>query len=70
MSYIDDDQQLEFVTTRVVEYQGFIVAYRALVLRGGELGKEEKSPIHVLDVVRMMGISHGFARCAGERVFR
>ena len=57
MSYIDDEEQFEFQTTRVVEYQGLIVAYRAMVLEDGSLGREEKSPIHVLDVVRMMGIS-------------
>ena len=52
-SYSDDDTLLEFVTTRVVEYKGLIVAYRAPVLGNGRTGREEKSPIHVADVMRM-----------------
>ena len=51
-NYFDDDTLLEFVTTRVVEYKGLIVAYRAPVL-DGRTGREEKSPIHVADVMRM-----------------
>ena len=51
-NYFDDDTLLEFVTTRVVEYKGLIVAYRAPVLNG-RTGREEKSPIHVADVIRM-----------------
>ncbi len=31
-NYFDDDPLLEFVTTRVVEYKGLIVAYRTPVL--------------------------------------
>ena len=50
--YYDDDTQLEFVTTRVVESKGLIVAYRAPIL-DGRAGREEKSPIHVADVIRM-----------------
>ena len=56
MSYIDDEEQFEFQTTRVVEYKGLIVAHRAMVLEDGSLGRKEKFPIHVLDVVRMMEI--------------
>jgi hypothetical protein len=52
-SYSDDDTLLEFVTTRVVEYKGLIVAYRAPVLSNGRTGREDKSPIHVADVMRM-----------------
>ena len=55
-SYIDDESLLEFVTTRVTKYQGLIVAYRAPILSSGSVGVEEKSPIHVAEVVRMMGI--------------
>jgi hypothetical protein len=51
--YLDDDTFLEFVTTRVVEYMKHIVAFRAPVLAGGKTGREEKSPIHVADVIRM-----------------
>ena len=52
-AYTDDDTRLEFVTTRVVESKGLIVAFRAPVLADGRTGREEKSPIHVADVVRM-----------------
>ena len=52
-NYFDDDTHLEFRTTRVEEYHGLIVAYRAPVLAGGRVGREEKSPIHVADVIRM-----------------
>ena len=51
--YLNDDTFLEFVTTRVVEYMKHIVAFRAAVLAGGKIGREEKSPIHVADVIRM-----------------
>ena len=51
--YSDDDTLLEFVTTRIAEYKGLIVAYRAPVLDSGRTGREEKSPIHVADVIRM-----------------
>ena len=43
--------------TRIETYKGLIVGYRAPVLHGGKKGKEEKSPIHVADIVRMCGIS-------------
>ena len=55
--YIDDESLLEFETTRVTTYKGLIVGYRAPVLSGGILGREEKSPIHVADIVRMHGLS-------------
>ena len=55
--YIDDESLLEFETTRVTLYQGLIVGYRAPVLSSGMLGREEKSPIHVADIVRMNGLS-------------
>ena len=51
--YFDDDTLLEFITTRVAEWKGLIVAYRAPVLIAGQIGREEKSPIHVADVIRM-----------------
>jgi hypothetical protein len=57
IKYIDDESGLEFETTRIAIYQGLIVGYRAPVLLGGKLGKEEKSPIHVADIVRMCGAS-------------
>ena len=55
-NYFDDESGLEFQTTRIAIYQGLIVGYRAPVLQG-RLGKEEKSPIHVADIVRMCGAS-------------
>ena len=51
-NYFDDDTQLEFVTTRVTLWKDMIVAYRAPVLNG-KTGREEKSPIHVANVMRM-----------------
>ena len=50
--YFDDDTLLEFITTRVDVWKGLIVAYRAPVLADGTSGREEKSPIHVADVIR------------------
>ena len=55
--YFDDDTDLEFVTTRVALHNGLIVAYRAPVLLNGRTGREEKSPIHVVKVVRMRELS-------------
>ncbi len=48
-----DDTDLEFITTRIAEHNGMIVAYRAPVLLTGRAGREEKSPIHVADVMKM-----------------
>ena len=45
---------LEYVNTRVGEYKGYIVAYRAPILGSGSTGKEEKAPIHVADVVKLI----------------
>ena len=53
-SYLDDETRMEYITTRVSTYKGLIVAYRSPVLTSGRVGVEEKSPIHVADVVRMM----------------
>ena len=52
--YQDDENQFEYETTRIVEFKGHIVAYRAPVLENDQLGLEEKAPIHVADVVRMV----------------
>ena len=38
-------------------WKGLIVAYRAPVLADGKIGREEKSPIHVADVMRMSGLN-------------
>ena len=55
MKYQDEDNLLEYQNTRVAEFKGYIVVYRAPVLGEDQRGHEEKSPIHVADVVRMMG---------------
>ena len=52
--YQDDENSFEYENTRVVEFQGHIVAYRAPVLENDQLGLEEKAPIHVADVVKMV----------------
>ena len=48
-----DIDMLEYMNTRIAEYKGYIVVYRAPVLVN-RTGREEKSPIHVADVVRLM----------------
>ena len=68
--YLDDDTLLEFVTTRVVEYMTHIVAFRAPVLAGGKIGREEKSPIHVADVIRMMNANSGRDEVSDRREIR
>ena len=52
--YQDDENSFEYENTRIVEFKGHIVAYRAPVLENNRLGLEEKAPIHVADVVRMV----------------
>ena len=54
---MDDESLLEFEATRVTTHKRLIVGYRALVLRDGKRGVEEKSPIHIADIVRMLGMS-------------
>ena len=44
-------------TTRVTTHKGLIVIYRAPVLRDGKRGVEEKAPIHIADIVRLLGMS-------------
>ena len=53
--YRDDETRHEYINTRITLYDGLIVAYRAPVRSNGEAGNEEKSPIHIADVIRMMG---------------
>ena len=52
--YQDDENGFEYENTRIVEFKGHIVAYRAPVLENNQLGLEEKAPIHVADVVIMV----------------
>jgi hypothetical protein len=47
-TYLDNNTLLKFITTRVVEYIDAIVAFRAPVLASRKIGREEKSPIHVV----------------------
>ncbi len=59
-TYLDYDTLLEFITTRVVEYMDAIVAFRAPVLASGKIGREEKSLIHLADVIRMRAVNARF----------
>ena len=52
--YFNDETRHEFMNTRITLYDGLIVAYRAPVPSNGVTGKEEKSPIHIADVIKMM----------------
>ena len=54
--YIDDDDWMEYVNTKVGVVGGNIVVWRApIVDTNGQVGIEESAPIFVADVVRMMG---------------
>ena len=55
--YVDDESLLEFETTRVTTHKGLTVGYRTPVLRDGKRGVEEKAPIHIANIVRMLGMS-------------
>ncbi len=56
-TYFDNDTLLEFIATRVVEYMDAIVAFRAPVLISRKIGREEKSPIRVADVICMSAVN-------------
>jgi hypothetical protein len=51
--YRDDEDNLFYVTTRVVVQRGLIVAFRG-VYANGKVSKEEPNPIHAADVVKMV----------------
>jgi hypothetical protein len=54
LEHEDDEDDLMYVTTRVVIYKGiYIVAYRRLVTNSTNQPREEKTPIHIADIVRM-----------------
>jgi hypothetical protein len=54
--YIDDEDWLEYVNTKVGVVGKNIVVWRAPVVNAqGDIGLQEDAPIHVADVVRMMG---------------
>jgi hypothetical protein len=50
---MDDETGLLYRTTRVVVRKGLIVAYRAHELANGRRQKEQRTPIHIADIVRM-----------------
>jgi hypothetical protein len=53
-SHLDDEDGLVYETTRVVVSRGYIVGYRKLMnTTDGARPREEKTPIHIADVVRM-----------------
>mmetsp|Transcript_25719 Transcript_25719/g.48242 ORF Transcript_25719/g.48242 Transcript_25719/m.48242 type:complete len:863 (-) Transcript_25719:324-2912(-) len=51
--HLDSDDGLVYEATRVVLQKRFIVVYRRLVTASDTQPREEKTPIHVADVVRM-----------------
>jgi hypothetical protein len=51
MAYRDENQL--FITTRVVAQQGFVVAYRAIVV-DNQRGTEEPRPLHVADAEQLV----------------
>jgi transposase InsO family protein len=53
LAYVEEDNGILYVTTRVGTSRGFIVAYRAPVI-DGSLGQEEPQPLHARDVERML----------------
>ena len=63
--HIDDEDQLLYITKRVVRRKGVIIAYRACVT-GDKEQKEEKTPIHVQDVVRMVNETREHNRPTGD----
>jgi len=50
MAYRDDNQL--FITTRITSQQGWIVAYRALIINNN-IGAEENRPLHAADVEKL-----------------
>jgi hypothetical protein len=54
MVYRDDEDQLLYVSTRVVVQRGDIVVYRSVYVKENVVGQEEPRPIHVADVERML----------------
>jgi hypothetical protein len=60
--HVDDEDQLEYVVTRVGKLRGDIVAWRAPWLNG-RIGHEETTSIHVADVVKMTAVTMGRSAC-------
>ena len=57
MRYTNDENYLEHENIEVGEWKGHVVVWRAAILQSGTLENTEKLPIHVVDVLRMMGRS-------------
>ena len=55
--YRDTEDNLLYVTTRVIVRGGLLVAFRALYL-SGVVGQEDPRPIHVVDVAKMIDLYH------------
>ena len=53
MVYTDDEDKMDYITTRIITQRGVLIAYRAPYQNGKTLSEEGK-PIHVADVERMM----------------
>ena len=53
MVYADEEDGMDYVTTRIVVQKTFIVAYRS-PYHNGTAGSEEASPIHIADVEKMV----------------
>ena len=52
--YRDDETRHKYINTRIILYDGLIVAYRAPDRSNGEAGNEEKSPTQIVDVIKMI----------------
>jgi hypothetical protein len=68
LNHLDDEDGLVYQTTRVVVHRsGYIVAYRRLInTDSGACPREEKTPIHVADVVRMTSTLTSSPPSAGD----
>jgi hypothetical protein len=54
-TYFDDETLIKYINTRLHVIDGYIVMYRCPILADDARGREEPAPIHIADVVRMMG---------------
>jgi hypothetical protein len=67
MNHLDDEDGLVYQTTRVVVRQGYIVGYRKLLnTTAGAAPREEKTPIHIADIVRMTAMLDSSATGDGD----
>ncbi len=54
MVYIDNEDDMKYVTTRVVTERKMLVAYRAPYSHDGIAGSEEHRPVHVADAALLV----------------